>query len=165
MYEAVQKCTYCGANLSLDDLRKQGCPYCNTVYPHKSQAAQAMEVNQQLMGQMMAQAAQAQDAWRGAFGAPPLGAPGAPPGGPPPTGGPPGGLAFMAPPNMMPYGMPAPPGSPGSPYADPMRMAAVQAQQVAVVSRSINRIVMIVVGISVAITFLGVGLAMFLSFR
>jgi len=84
MYEAVQKCKYCGANLTLDDMRKTNCPYCGTVYPHHSQAAQHAEVVGQVMNQMVAQQAQIQNQWRGAFGvgpmpmAPPPGMPGSP---------------------------------------------------------------------------------------
>lgn len=82
MYETVQKCQFCGANLTLDDMRKTNCPYCGTVYPHHSQAAQHAQVAGQVMNQMMAQQAQLQNQWRGAFGVgpmpPPPGAPGSP---------------------------------------------------------------------------------------
>jgi predicted RNA-binding Zn-ribbon protein involved in translation (DUF1610 family) len=89
MYEAVQKCKHCGANLTLDDMRKTNCPYCGTVYPHHSQAAQHAQVAGQVMNQMMAQQAQIQNQWRGAFGVGPM---------PPPPG------AFGSPygdPNLM----------------------------------------------------------------
>ena len=72
MYEVVQKCTHCGANLTLDDMRKTNCPYCGTVYPHHSQAAQHAQVVGQVMNQMVAQQAQIQNQWRGAFGAGPM---------------------------------------------------------------------------------------------
>ncbi len=52
MYAPVQKCTQCGAGLSLDDMRRDGCPYCNTVYPHRSQAVQHQQVIQQVLGTM-----------------------------------------------------------------------------------------------------------------
>ena len=88
MYEVVQKCAHCGANLTLDDMRKTNCPYCGTVYPHQSQAAQHAQVVGQVMNQMMGQQAQIQNQWRGAFGvgpmpmAPPAGMPGSPYGDP-----------------------------------------------------------------------------------
>jgi hypothetical protein len=78
MYQTVQTCNHCGANLTLDDMRRTDCPYCKTVYPHHSQAAQHAQVVNQVMGQMMGQQAQVQDAWRAQFGLGPL---------PPPPGG------------------------------------------------------------------------------
>lgn len=51
MYESVQNCQQCGANLSLDDMRKPSCPYCGTVYPHQSMAAQ----HANMVGQVLAQ--------------------------------------------------------------------------------------------------------------
>lgn len=101
MYEAVQNCNHCGANLTLDDMRKPNCPYCGTVYPHHAQAAQHAQVMSHMMGQMVAQQAQIQNQWRGAFGVGPL---------PPP-------------------GTPGLPGTPGTPYADPMRLAQVHQEQ------------------------------------
>lgn len=118
MYEAVQSCTNCGAKLTLDDLRKPNCPYCATVYPHHSQAAQHAAMAGQVMNQMMAQQAQMQDAWRGGFG---VGPPGAPPGFPPA------------------------PGTPGSPYADPRQIAANTMLQVNRMSRTITTIVLVAV--------------------
>ena len=52
MYQPVQKCNQCGAGLSLDDMRRDGCPYCNTVYPHRSQAVQHQQVVHQVLGTM-----------------------------------------------------------------------------------------------------------------
>jgi hypothetical protein len=47
MYQGVQTCKQCGANLSLDDMRKTHCPYCGTVYPHQAMAAEhAAVINQ-----------------------------------------------------------------------------------------------------------------------
>lgn len=130
MYEAVQQCKHCGAGLSLEDLRKPNCTYCGTVFPHHAQAAQHAQVASQMMGQMMQQQAVIQDQWRGAFGVPPLG--GGPPGGPPPMG----------------VLMPPPPGAPGSPYADPMRIAQAHAVHASQLSRMIT---WIVVGSMVAV--------------
>jgi hypothetical protein len=74
MYKTVQNCQYCGANLSLDDMRQTNCPYCGTVYPHHSQAQQHAQVVNQVMGNMMQQ--------QGGFGAPPQPGFGMPPGQP-----------------------------------------------------------------------------------
>jgi hypothetical protein len=79
MYKPVQQCTHCGASLTLDDMRGTECPYCRTVYPHHSQAAQHAQVVGQVMNNMMAQQAQIQNQWRGAFGVPPINQPGYPP--------------------------------------------------------------------------------------
>ena len=150
MYEPVQKCTACGAGLTLDDLRGTACPYCKTVFPHLSQAAQHAQMAGMMMNQMMAQQAQIQDQWRAAYGVGPMGGP---PGGPPP--GMPGG------PPPMPGVMPPPPGAPGSPYADPARMAHVQMANVANIGRSI----MITTIVSILVVFLvtgGILLAVFM---
>jgi hypothetical protein len=97
MYEPVQKCTHCGAGLSLDDLRLPDCKYCKTVFPHRAQAEQHVQVANQMMGQMMQQQAAIQNQWRGSFGLGPM------PGG---QVGPPGGAPFGAPPGAPfdPYG-------------------------------------------------------------
>ncbi|UJR86038.1 hypothetical protein [Sandaracinus amylolyticus] len=79
MYQVVQKCQGCGAGLTLDDMRKTQCPYCQVVYPHHSQAAQHAQVAGMMMNQMIAQAGYAQNP----YAPPPLG--GGPPGGPPPA--------------------------------------------------------------------------------
>ncbi|AKF10557.1 hypothetical protein [Sandaracinus amylolyticus] len=79
MYQVVQKCQGCGAGLTLDDMRKTQCPYCQVVYPHHSQAAQHAQVAGAMMNQMMAQAGYVQSP----YAPPPLG--GGPPGGPPPA--------------------------------------------------------------------------------
>jgi hypothetical protein len=84
VYEAVQKCTHCGAGLSLDDLRQPDCKYCKTVFPHRAQAEQHAQMANQVMGQMMQQQAAIQNQWRGAFGVGPMPGGGGPPGGPPP---------------------------------------------------------------------------------
>lgn len=102
MYQVVQKCQSCGAGLTLDDMRKTQCPYCQVVYPHHSQAAQHAQVAGQMMQQMMAQAGYAQSP----YAPPPLG------------GGPPGG----APPGI------APPAAIVSAYGDPTAVAFKQAQ-------------------------------------
>ncbi len=117
MYEAVQNCNHCGANLTLDDMRGPNCPYCGTVYPHHAQAAQHAQVMSHMMGQMVAQQAQIQNQWRGAFGVGPLPPPGTP-------------------------GVPGMPGTPGIPYADPMQLARAHQEQA---SRLAGRVVTIVV--------------------
>jgi hypothetical protein len=121
MYEAVQQCKHCGAKLTLDDLRKPNCTYCGTVYPHHAQAAQHAQVVGQVMGQMMHQQAQIQDQWRGAFGAPPMGGP------------------------VLPM---VPPGAPGSPYADPMRMADAHMKHAAKTTRTMMVVVFLIVGLT-----------------
>lgn len=118
MYEGVQRCNTCGANLTLDDLRSPNCRYCGTVFPHRAQAEQHAQLAGQMMNQMMAQQAALQDQWRAGYG-----------------------LGPMAPSPMM----PPPPGSPGSPYADPARLAAVQMANVGNLSRMITVIVLAVV--------------------
>jgi hypothetical protein len=95
MYKSVQNCQNCGATLTLDDMRLDNCPYCQTVYPHKSMGQQHAEVVNQMMGNMMQQQAQVQNQWRAAYGAPP----------------------------QPPYGAPPPPGMPGSPYGNPQQIA------------------------------------------
>lgn len=82
MYEPVQRCKHCGANLTLDDLRQPNCRYCGTVFPHRAQAEQHAQVVGQVMNQMMGQQAQIQNQWRAGFGLGPM----APP--PPPYGAP-----------------------------------------------------------------------------
>jgi hypothetical protein len=79
MYKPVQNCQHCGANLTLDDMRKTNCPYCGTVYPHHSMAAQHAQVVGQVFNQMVAQQ-------YGMPPQPPYGAPGMPPGMPPGPG-------------------------------------------------------------------------------
>ncbi len=83
MYKTVQNCTYCGANLSLDDMRQPNCPYCGTVYPHHSQAQQHGQVVNQVMGHMMQQQGQIPNQYSGGFGAPPQPGFGMPPAGQP----------------------------------------------------------------------------------
>jgi hypothetical protein len=151
MYDSVQTCKHCGANLTLDDLRRTNCPYCQTVYPHHSQAAQHAQVAGQVMNQMMAQQAQIQNQWRGAFGVGPM--PQGPPGGPPPPG--------VA-------GMPgAPPGMPGAnpyghAYGNPHMIAQAHVAHAMQTSRTITMVVLaivlgtfLLVGAIVAIAFLG----------
>ncbi len=75
MYEPVQRCTHCGANLTLDDLRKPNCTYCGTVLPHRAQAEQHAQVVGQVMNQMMGQQAQIQNQWRQGFGLGPMAPP------------------------------------------------------------------------------------------
>jgi hypothetical protein len=119
MYEPVQKCTHCGANLTLDDLRGTNCRYCGTVLPHHAQAAQHAQVAGMVMNQMLAQQAQVQAQWRGAFG---VGAPPGPPGAP-----------------MM----PPPYGAPGSPYAPPMAMAEAHRAAATGIARTVTIVVVI----------------------
>lgn len=145
MYEPVQKCTHCGANLTLDDLRGTNCKYCGTVLPHHAQAAQHAQVAGMVMNQMLAQQAQVQAEWRGAFG---VGAPPGPPGAPmmsPPPGVP--GSPYASP--MM----PPPPGVPGSPYASPMGMAEAHRAAATGMARMVTMIV--VIGIITALLVAG----------
>lgn len=155
MYEVVQHCNNCGANLTLDDLRATACKYCHTVFPHHAQAAQHAAVAGQMMNQMIAQQAQVQNQWRAGFGVGPM--PMGVPGGPPPVGGPPGlppGVSpYGGPPGVSPYGLP--PGAPGSPYADPARIAAVHMQQSAKLTRNIGIIVAVSVVVPIVITIAG----------
>jgi hypothetical protein len=145
MYETVQTCNHCGANLTLDDMRRTDCPYCRTVYPHHSQAAQHAAVVNQVMGQMMGQQAQVQDAWRGSFGVPPQG----PPMGPPPGMGPPG---MMGPPGPMgPMGY-------GNPYVHPhqvmqahMNASARAAGRIGLIITLAVTGIMLLVGVMVAV--------------
>lgn len=52
---AQPRCSTCGANLSLDDLRGSNCRYCGTALPHQARAAeQAALVNQMLNQQFQA---------------------------------------------------------------------------------------------------------------
>ena len=70
MYKTVQNCEHCGANLKLDDMRRDECPYCGVVYPHKSMAQQHAEVASHMMGNIMQQQAQVQNQFRAGFGGP-----------------------------------------------------------------------------------------------
>jgi hypothetical protein len=145
MYKTVQNCTNCGANLTLDDMRKTECPYCNVVYPHQSMAAQHAQVAGQMMNQMMAQQAQIQNQWRGAFGVPPI-QPG-PPGGPPPG---------MTPPTVNnPYGPPT-----YSPYGDPNQIVQAQMAHAGRMARNIT----LIISLSIMGIFLVVGVIMLLAF-
>ena len=127
MYEAVQNCNHCGANLTLDDMRKPNCPYCGTVYPHHAQAAQHAQVMSHMMGQMVAQQAQIQNQWRSAFGVGPV---------PPP-------------------GAPGTPGMPGNPYAVPMQLAQVHQEQASRLAKRVLTIVILsFVGVFVSITLI-----------
>jgi hypothetical protein len=148
MYEAVQKCKQCGAGLTLDDMRKPNCPYCGTIYPHHSQAAQHAEMAGQVMNQMMAQQAQIQNQWRGAFGVGPM-----PPGAPPGMPGNPYGPGMPGSPS--PYGQ----GMPGSPYGNPQLMAQAQFAQVGQLSRRIT----MMVTLSIVGVFLLTGLIIVLT--
>ena len=149
MYKPVQQCNHCGANLTLDDLRKPNCTYCGTVYPHHAQAAQHAQVVGQVMNQVMAQQAAVQDQWRAGYGLGPM--PGGPPGGPPP--GMPG--AFPG------YGMPPPPpGMPGSPYGDPSRMVAAHLDAANRMTRTIFVWVAVAVAGSLVLTGVIVAIAL-----
>ncbi len=33
-------CAHCGANLSLEDMKRPDCPYCRTALPHQARAAE-----------------------------------------------------------------------------------------------------------------------------
>jgi hypothetical protein len=143
MYKTVQNCTNCGANLTLEDMRKTECPYCNTVYPHHSQAAQHAQMANQMMGQMMGQQAQIQNQWRGAFGVPPV-QPG------PPGGAPPG----MTPPLVNnPYGL-------HSPYGDPNQIVNAHMAHASRMARNIT----LIISLSIAGVFLLVGVIMLIAF-
>jgi hypothetical protein len=120
MYAPVQRCLACGANLTLDDLRSPNCRYCGTVLPHRAQAEQHAQLAGQMMNQMIAQQAQIQDQWRAGYGM--------------------GGGQFSGGPVM-----PPPPGSPGSPYADPQRIAAAHMARVTGMSRMITFVILGVV--------------------
>ncbi len=49
-------CPHCGANLSLQDMTRPNCPYCNTVLPHHARAAEhAVLVNRILEQRIGAQ--------------------------------------------------------------------------------------------------------------
>jgi len=129
VYEPVQKCTNCGAGLTLDDMRGTQCPYCQVVYPHHAQAAQHAEMAGMMMNQVLAQQAQIQDQWRQAFGAPPLG--GGPPAGPPPVAGAaPGGQPFA--------------------YGNPDQLVQAHMDH----ARRVSRGIMLTVWISIAVVFL-----------
>jgi hypothetical protein len=67
MYEPVQRCTNCGANLTIDDLRLPNCRYCGTVLPHRAQAEQHAQLVGQVMGGLMAQQAQFRNAPYGPY--------------------------------------------------------------------------------------------------
>lgn len=130
MYKSVQNCQNCGATLTLDDMRLDNCPYCQSVYPHKSQGQQHAEVVNQMMGNMMQQQAQVQNQWRAAYGAPPQ------------------------------PGMGMPPGAPGSPYGDPNQMVQAHMAHAQKMGNRITLIVMIsiggvflLVGLIMALTF------------
>lgn len=126
MYQPVQQCNHCGANLTLDHLRGGHCPYCKTVLPHRVQAAQHAELVGQVMGQMMAQQAQIQNPWRAGFGVGPL---------------------------------PPPPGAPGSPYADPARLAQATMHAATGISRAIKTIVIVSIVVVMALVILGMAAA------
>jgi hypothetical protein len=145
MYETVQNCNHCGANLTLADLRNTNCPYCKTVLPHHAQAAQHAAVAGQVMNQMMAQQAAIQNQWRAGFGVGPM--PQGPPGGPPP------GMPYAG------YGAPPPPpGMPGNPYAgaygNPAAMVQAQMDAANKVTRNVFVVVGVIVGVSVLLTVL-----------
>jgi hypothetical protein len=51
----LQRCTHCGANLGVDDLRGTNCRYCGTALAHHARAAEhAALVNQVLNQQLQA---------------------------------------------------------------------------------------------------------------
>lgn len=133
MYEPVQSCTRCGAGLTLEDLRsKTECPYCHTVYPHKAQAEQHAQVVAKVMQNMAGPAGVPQVPWQVPQASP------------------------FAPPGVNPYA-PVPPG----PYANPAALAAMQANNVANIGRTITFVVVGVVvasfvltGVVIALVFL-----------
>ena len=118
--EVLQRCSSCGAGLTLDHLRGTECPYCKVVFPHLAQAVQhAALVNQIMANQMGQQAALPQQAIAQVSGG--GGVPGAvwgaqapgPPGGAPPAwGAQPPGAPGAAPPayGVTPPMYGAPPG-------------------------------------------------------
>jgi len=48
---AVQRCGSCGAGLTLDQMRRTDCPYCNVVYPHHARAVEQAALVNQIMAQ------------------------------------------------------------------------------------------------------------------
>ena len=46
-------CQYCGANLSLDQLRGTDCPYCRSAFPHHARAVEHAALVHQVMAQNM----------------------------------------------------------------------------------------------------------------
>jgi hypothetical protein len=106
--EVLQRCTTCGAGLTLDHLRGTGCPYCKTVFPHHARAVEHAALVGQIMNQQLAQQPMLQQqamanvfgpGVAASFGAPP--APGPFPGGAPLP--PPGGYGYgVSPPPYVP---------------------------------------------------------------
>lgn len=47
----VQRCGNCGAGLTLDQMRRTDCPYCNVVYPHHARAVEQAALVNQIMAQ------------------------------------------------------------------------------------------------------------------
>ncbi len=47
----VQRCASCGAGLTLDQMRRTDCPYCNVVYPHHARAVEQAALVNQIMAQ------------------------------------------------------------------------------------------------------------------
>lgn len=180
MYQAVQQCTHCGANLSLDDMRRTDCPYCRTVYPHHSQAQQHAQVAGQMMGQLLGQQAAVQNQWRAAFGVGPLSPPGGQPGpggaaqfagGQAPGGQYPGAQQFGAQypggqhPGAQHPGAQYPgvqmPGMPPGGYYDPNQMINAHMAHAQQMSRRIGRQVIVSIALTFVLVF-GILIAVFL---
>jgi len=68
MTRDAMRCTTCGANLSLEELRGTTCPYCKTAFPHHAQAVQHAALVNQIMADQFKQGMQY---WPGAGGSPP----------------------------------------------------------------------------------------------
>lgn len=140
----VQRCNSCGAGLTLDQLRRTDCPYCNVAYPHHARAVEHAALVNQIMAQQTG----------GLYGgpsAPPVTygvTPGPPPlpfgqGAPPPYG------AGSPPPFGAP-GQYAPPIYP-TPYA-PFNVNMLNGNPAAQVERAVARSLIVVV-IAVAVVF------------
>lgn len=49
------QCPTCGANLSLHDMTRPNCPYCNNVLPHHARAAEHAALVNQVLDQRIGQ--------------------------------------------------------------------------------------------------------------
>jgi hypothetical protein len=144
--EVLQRCTTCGAGLTLDHLRGTGCPYCKTVFPHHARAVEHAALVGQIMNQQLAQQPiLQQQAMANVFGPGVAAALGTPPGPYP-------GSVPLPPPGGYGYGVSPPP------YVPPLTPVAS--------SRGPNKVVVIVIVGVVASAFfiLAAALAMMFLF-
>lgn len=147
--EILQRCTTCGAGLTLDHLRGTDCPYCKTVFPHHARAVEHAALVGQIMNQQLAQQPQIQQqALANAFG-PGFAAAFAPPPQAPP------GMGFGQPPLPPPggygYGVTPPP------YVAPLHGHGANRPTNAVgliVIVSILAAVVVIAGVAIALFFL-----------